>query len=343
MQKPKHILVFRFSAMGDVAMTVPALLAVVRDNENVRLTVVTRAFFKPIFDDIPNVTVFTVDFKGKHKGIIGLFNLSRELLNSDFDAIADLHNVLRTKLLKMFLLNKRTITIDKGRREKKALVTGRTFEQLKHTTQRYAEVFQKLGLVVDLSKGVTLPRVDLNAALTPFIVKNNKLTIGIAPFAAHRGKMYPLELMEEVIETLTKDYNIILFGGGKEETKALTTIEKKYKNTISIPGRLSFKDELALISNLDAMVSMDSGNGHLAAMYGVKVISIWGVTHPYAGFAPFNQPNSYMLTADRTKFPLIPTSVYGNTYPKDYENASASISPKQIIELINKTCPKDSA
>jgi ADP-heptose:LPS heptosyltransferase len=339
MQKPKHILVFRFSAMGDVAMTVPALLAVVRDNENVRLTVVTRAFFKPIFDDIPNTTVFTVDFKGKHKGVIGLFNLSRELLKLDFDAIADLHNVLRTKVLKLFLLSKKAITIDKGRREKKALVTGRVFEQLKHTTQRYAEVFQKLGLVVDLSKGLTLPRVELKAASSTFINKNDKLNIGIAPFAAHGGKMYPLELMEEVIERLTRDYNIILFGGGKEETKALTTIENKYKNTISVAGKLSFKDELALISNLDAMLSMDSGNGHLAAMYGVKVISIWGVTHPYAGFAPFNQPESYILTADRTKFPLIPTSVYGNKYPEDYENASASISPKQIIEVINKICP----
>ena len=57
---------------------------------------------------------------------------------------------------------------------------------------------------------------------------------------------------------------------------------------------------------------MDSGNGHLAAMYGIPVITVWGVTHPYAGFAPFLQPEENSITADREQFPLIPTSVYGN-------------------------------
>ncbi len=54
-----------------------------------------------------------------------------------------------------------------------------------------------------------------------------------------------------------------------------------------------------LISNLDLMLSMDSGNAHIAALLGVKVVTIWGVTHPFAGFAPFNQPNDYALIADR--------------------------------------------
>ena len=97
---------------------------------------------------------------------------------------------------------------------------------------------------------------------------------------------------------------------------------------------MSLSEELELISNLDLMVSMDSGNGHMAAMYGVPVITLWGVTHPYAGFAPFNQPESHSLTSDRESFPMIPTSVYGNKVPGGYENVMRTIPPTRVYERI---------
>lgn len=340
MRRPKHILVLRFSAMGDVAIIVPVLLALLNQNKGLKVTVVTRPFFEPIFKEIPNVSVFTPDFKGKHKGIPGLYRLSRALLKLDFDAIADLHNVLRTKIIKVFLFNKRALTIDKGRQEKKALTTRNIFKPLKPTTARYAEVFKALGCNVDLSNPIVLSKPSLDIKAKVFLGKNGVCNIGIAPFAAHKGKMYPLSLMEEVISQLAEDYNIILFGGGQREIEILNTLEESYNNVSSVAGKLSFKDELALISNMDLMLSMDSGNGHLAAMYGVKVVTVWGVTHPYAGFEPFNQPESYALTADRDKFPLIPTSVYGNKYPRGYEDAAASVSPQQIVEKITSICPK---
>ena len=84
---------------------------------------------------------------------------------------------------------------------------------------------------------------------------------------------------------------------------------------------------------------MDSGNAHLAAMLGVKTITIWGVTHPYAGFAPFNQPADYCLLADREQFPKIPTSIYGNIYPEDYKNAAGSISSETVLKKIESVIP----
>jgi ADP-heptose:LPS heptosyltransferase len=82
------------------------------------------------------------------------------------------------------------------------------------------------------------------------------------------------------------------------------------------------------------MLSMDSGNAHIAAMLGVKVITLWGVTHPYAGFAPFNQPEDHMLLSDRNTFPKIPTSVFGNKFPESYKEASRTIEPKMVINKI---------
>lgn len=335
MSKPiKNILVIRLSAMGDVAITVPVLRAFAQQYPDVRLTVLTRAFFKPFFKNIPNTTVYVADVKNTHKGIIGLYKLSKELKKLNIDAIADLHNVLRSKILSFFLLGIKSVQIDKGRSEKKALVAGKIFQQLKTTVQRYADVFDHLGFYVDLSN----PTFPKKIALTPNIIhitgtKTSKW-IGIAPFAAHKSKMYPLDLMEQVIEQLSKTNKVILFGGGNNEIQILESFQDRFKNVTNVAGKLTLEQELNLISNLDVMLSMDSGNAHLAAMLGLKVITIWGVTHPYAGFAPFNQPEQFMLLSDRNKFPLIPTSVYGNKYPKDYTEVARSISPERIIKTV---------
>ena len=320
--------------MGDVAMSVPVLRAFTEQYPDVKLTVVSRAFFEPFFKDLKQVDFYAADLKGEHKGILGLYKLSKTLKAIGFDAVADLHNVLRSKILKFFFGSKQVVQIDKGRAEKKALTTGRSFEQLKTTHQRYADVFEKLGLPIDLSKPSFPEKAVLSSDLQSYMSSSEKQSIGIAPFAAHQSKMYPLEQMEAVIAQLAKHYHIILFGGGRKEVEYLKTVEGKFDDVHSVAGTLSLEEELAIISNLDVMLSMDSGNGHLAAMLGVKVISVWGVTHPYAGFAPFNQPNDYALVADRTQYPQIPTSVYGNKFPEGYKQAAGSISVADIVSKV---------
>lgn len=334
MNKPTHILVIRLSAMGDVAMTVPVLRAFIKQYPDVKLTVLTRDFFKPLFRDLENVTVYPAHVKDRHKGLKGLYKLSREIRSLKCDAIADLHKVLRSKVLKPMLGIRKVATINKGRKEKKRLIKGKDFTPLKTTHQRYADVFNAMGYPVDLSNPSFPEPATLNQNSLNLVGKPNKKRIGIAPFAAHESKMYPLEQMEQVIDKLSENYQVLLFGGGKKEIQILSYFENKEKDIISLAGKLSFDEELDVISNLDGMLSMDSGNGHLAAMLGVKTVTIWGVTHPYAGFAPFNQPEDYCLLADRDKYPKVPTSVYGNKFPEGYKNAAGNISVEEIITKI---------
>lgn len=335
-------MVIRLSAMGDVAMTVPVLRAFSKQHPNIKVTVLTRPFFAPFFDDIENVDVITAHFNAEHKGVNGLFKLSKQLNKINIDAIADLHNVLRTRILKMFLVGKPFVHIDKGRAEKKALVLGKDFKQLKTTHQRYADVFEKLGFKVSLKN----PEFPVPKTISPSarkIVGNcDKTLIGIAPFAQHKSKEYPFELMEKVIVHLSKsnEYDILLFGGGKREEKVLNGLEVQYENVTNIAGKISFRDELAVISNLSLMLSMDSGNAHIAAMYGVEVVTLWGVTHPYAGFYPFGQRTENAILSDRDKFNKIPTSIYGNKFPKEYENVMESIDYKTVILKIESIVKK---
>lgn len=326
-------------------MTVPVIKSLVHQNPECKVTVLSRPFFKPLFDDISNVSFIAIDVNQKHKGFWGLFRLFKELHKYRFTEIADLHNVLRSKILRFFFkLNGYPVRfIDKGRAEKKALTRekNKVFKPLKSTHERYADVFRLLGFKVDLKKGNTYIKKELSEEITTVLGAKNKPWVGIAPFAAFKGKTYPSKLMKIVLEELSKkDITIFLFGG-KGDIKPLQELKKNNQNIKIVAGKFSFTQELNLIENLDVMVSMDSGNAHLAALKNVATITLWGVTHPYAGFAPFNQPNKYALLPDLKKYPKIPCSVYGNTVFKGYENVMETIAPKEIVNTINEIVKKE--
>ena len=336
----KHIAVIRLSAMGDVAMTVPVILALVKQYPEVKVTVVSRSFFKPIFDKIPNVNYFSAHTKHQHKGLLGLFRLYKELKQNGITQVADLHNVLRSKIIRILLAlsGKKVAFTDKGRAEKKALtrLNNKDFKQLKSMVERHVETFQKLGYKIDLDNPSFLEKGKISQKAIDLIGEKKEHWIGIAPFAQHQRKVYPLDLMQKVIEHLAQHSKakIVLLGGGEHEKELLDKIAMGSKNVYNLAGVISFEHELDLISNLDLMVSMDSGNAHLAAMFGVKTITLWGATHPFAGFSPFNQPFENCLLSDREQFPLLPTSVYGNKKVTGYEDAMRTISPELILEKI---------
>ncbi len=327
-------------------MTIPVLRVFVNQNPDVKITVLSRAFLKPLFDDIPNISFYVADVEGVHKGILGIKKLSNELLELNIDAVADIHNVLRSKILRFFFSfsNKKIAVIDKGRTEKKALIRtqNKIFKQLRSTHERYADVFRTLGFKVDLSKHQFPLKKEIPSNIIELIKNNDKTLIGIAPFAQYKSKMYPLDLMEEVIRELSgnSNYKIIFFGGGKKEVDILNSFKEKYKGTFSLAGKLKLAEELIVVSHLDCMLSMDSANAHLAAMQGVKTISLWGVTHPFTGFYPFDQPVEYAIIPDLKKFPNIPCSIYGNKVCKGYEDVMRSIPSKKVIELIEKVVKK---
>lgn len=328
--------------MGDVAMTVPVIRAFVRQNPGVKISVVSRPFFKPFFNGIPNVDFFSVDVKVRHKGFFGLLRLYSDLKKLNIDAVADLHNVLRSQIIRnLFAFSgKKVAFTDKGRAEKKALTRAKNkiFEPLKSIVERHVDTFSELGFTIDLSN----PSFPEKAVLSKEIIqlsgeKNDDKWIGIAPFAQYESKVYPIDLMQKVIDDLASNNinKIFLFGGGNKEIEILNSFTKGKTNVINVAGKFSLQQELQLISNLDVMLSMDSGNSHIAAMLGVKVVTLWGATHPFAGFKPFNQPMENCLTSDREQYPLLPTSVYGNKKVEGYEDVMRTIKVESILKKLN--------
>jgi len=336
-----RILIIRLSAIGDVAMTIPIIHSLATQYPQHQITVLSKANMAALFKQMPqNVAFKGIDPKNAHKGILGLNRLYKELKAESYDYIADFHDVLRTKYLRMlFYLNgKRIAHIHKGRTEKKALTraTHKKNIQLPTSFDRYAEVLKKLDLPVNVTFTSIYKEGKGNIESLQYLTGNKEQLkwIGIAPFATHEGKIYPIEKMKQVIAALSSEENvkIFLFGGGKKETEILTEWEKQYQSTVCIAGKLTWDTELALISHLDVMLSMDSSNMHLASMVGTPVISIWGATHPHAGFMGWKQSAAHVIQTD---LPCRPCSIFGNKpcLRNDYACLN-NITPEQIINKL---------
>jgi len=309
------ILVMRLSAFGDVAMTVPVITLLARQFPQLRITVLTRSRFQPLFEWAPaNVEVKGINLDD-YQGMTGLTRLYTQLSAHDYDAVADLHNVLRTKYLRSLfhIAGKDVAVIDKERRLRHAIIgNGTTTPPLKSMFVRYADVFRQLGFNIQLTP--TLFDLSHEDFIPIHAFAGRKAPgdkwIGIAPFAAHPMKIYPLDQMRLAADMLLeKGYKVFLFGAGKEESEELDTWQ--CDNMRSVCGQLGgLRGELLLISRLDLMICMDSANMHLAAMLGTPTLSIWGATHPNAGFTAWQQTEQNIL--QQSDLPCRPCSIYGS-------------------------------
>ncbi|RYF89136.1 MAG: glycosyltransferase family 9 protein [Chitinophagaceae bacterium] len=315
MKQIGHIIVLRFSAMGDVATVVPVVKALLQQHPSLRITLVSNGFFAPLFAGIERCDFFAVATKSQHKGVGGLFKLFQQLKkDKQHFAVADLHNVLRTKLVKFFftLSGARVASIDKGRADKKKLTAhnNKVLRQLPTSHARYAKVFAALGFPVNLKDHIKLAANPLPERVASSVAPG-KMLVGVAPFAQHAPKMYPLEKMKTFLQQLqaTQPVQLLFFGAPGNEAATLQQWQQEFAGSINIAGAISFAEELQVISNLKMMISMDSANMHLASMYNVPVLSIWGATHPFAGFYGFNQPDENIA---QVSLYCRPCSVFGN-------------------------------
>ncbi len=345
------LLLIRFSALGDVAMTVPVLCSLAKAYPDLEISILTRKEFAPLFLHLPeNVHFIGASLRDEHKGWLGLHRLYYKLLAPErFDYVADCHSVLRSWVLdcRFLLAGKKVARIRKGRAEKKRLTRARQkcLVPLKTSIERYAETLARLGFRLPESLPFASIFGDKKGSLgdLPCLIpskKDGEYWIGVAPFARHRGKTYPLEAMQEVVLHLAErgDTKVFLFGAGKEKTKLLEW-SMEYPDRIILPaGSINLEGELVLMSHLDLMISMDSANMHFASLVGTRTLSIWGATHPYGGFLGYGQRLEDCVQVEK---PCRPCSVFGNkacrygSYPC-LEEISVDMIVQRVEQIIGK-------
>lgn len=334
-----NVLIIRLSAIGDVAMTIPVVYSAAKSNPNDTFTVLTQPFLTKLFLHCPdNVRVLSIDTKKSEKTFLGLIRYAKKLVSQDYDLILDLHDVIRTKIIRSFFYWKKkpVYVLNKARSERAKLVRQKDKElkQLTPVIDRYAQVFKDAGFAYQ--ENFTSLFSDSELSVSDFSKENrNERWIGVAPFAKHRGKIYPEKAMEEVVRILAQEYNyrIFLFGGKGKEEETLSFWESRYSNVKNVVGLYTLDKELELISQLDLLISMDSANMHFASLVGTKVLSIWGATHPYAGFYGYHQNPENTLQLD---LPCRPCSVFGEK--ECFRGDWACMTQIMPMDIVHKVC-----
>lgn len=329
MEYRRHILVVRLSALGDVAILQPVLKCRAEQNRDVLFTVAAPGVLAPLFDGAENIKFVSVSKKQSAWAIFKRLSLIGPT------AVADMHGV--NKILwsdVLFILKGVRVCIinkDKWKRRRILRKKNKDLRPLKPSWKRYDEVFDRLGL-----KG----RCDMGDLLQKKERTEDIIRVGVAPFAQHQGKVWPLEKMKTLIRMLSEagDVEVSLFGG-KEDAVILDSWASQYDRVTSKAGKGDFAEELKILGNQDVIVSMDSANMHFASCLGVPVVSIWGATHPMAGFYGWRQREEWAV---QSSVPCRPCSMFGNKPCRrgDYK-CLQDVTVDRVLTRINELVRKN--
>ena len=306
----KHIVIIRLSALGDVAIAAPLVRAYAEANPKVTFTMVSQPKMESLFGGIPNLH-FMPYAKSKND-IVKSIKFAGSIARLKPTAVADIHNVLRSKLmrLRLSLSGIESHSLDKNRSARRALTRekNKVLVPLRSSMRGYEEVLVKCGLAdLHFTERPLPPRKAGNSLVR---------RIGIAPFAAHKDE----------------NVKVYLFGGGASEKEILAGWESRFKGVESLCGKFSLSQEIEFMRTLDLMVTMDSANMHFASFAEVPVVSVWGATHPYAGFYGWGQKPGNAL---QRELPCRPCSIFGNK-PCAKENYEClyGIKPEEVLGKI---------
>ena len=236
------ILVICFSSINNVAMAIPVIHSLATQYAQHQIMVLSIDTFSPLFENVPDNVIFRgADFRGEHAGLMGLGWLYNDLKEEKFDAVAAFQPTFRSRFLcwRFRLAGIKAAHIKQNRRELQKLIRRKhkIYTEQDSFFQRCAHTLSQIGYPIRLSFlslfGKNKGNISSLAPLTG--EKNQETWIGIAPFATHVGKIYPLSKQEQILKHLSaRDHTkIFLFGGGKKEIKVLEEWAQHFPNVIS--------------------------------------------------------------------------------------------------------------
>lgn len=285
---------------------------------------------KSIFDFDERLKFIGIDFNSKEKKIFQIAKKVRVVSgNINFNGVYDLHDVIRSKILCLLLSSKTDVTrvFEKQRSLKNKIISKKIrLQKLKTSSERYLHCLKKDFDKLDFS--------NISKSLNAGATKKN--IIGIAPFSAHKSKIWPLSNYQKIINHF-KNFQFVIFAFGSQEQEDSKTYFLKNSNCSVIDGDINLNEQMELINDFKVFISMDSANMHLASLTSTKVVSIWGPTHPFLGFRPlFNE--EFIVQLSNEEYTERPISIFGKIKKSDEVKAEQSMSrinPERVIEKIN--------
>lgn len=330
-------LILRLASLGNVAMTVPVITSLSRRHPNDRFVVVSKKSLGAMFYGLDNVVYHEAKFNTN--GLGSILMLFRELRQYNIDVVIDLHDVIRTRILRLLfaLCGKHSYVIRYGRAEKRAMIMKRSKNAtpLKSEFERYRDTFRDAGLDTD-DTFTTIPVcAEAKVQVEQRFGTAKGQWIGIAPFAKSKSNMLPYPVTKQLIQHYSSQpgKRVFLFGAGAIECEMLRQWASIFPNVVSVAGMLPLEQELELMRQLSVMICMDSANQHLSSLVNLRAVSIWCGTHPHLGFRGWKQQPTDII--QRHDLACRPCTVHGTNHCKYRNFVCREISAQDIIQIVD--------
>ncbi len=259
----------------------------------VEIHVATKAAFAALWRDNPRV-------RGLHLLGSSLGDLIRQLRKEHFDLILDLHNNLRSALVRAGMPEVASRRVDKLSLAKWRYVHGnRSWKGARHIVQRYLDTLSVLG-VHDDGLGLefyTGPEAEQALDLLPPSWRETGYDVLV--LGARQVTKRPTQaLLESIVQHAPRP--LVLVGGPEDRRAGEALAALQPDKTMLAAGQTSLQGSAVLIRECSRVLSPDTGMMHIAAAYQKPIGSIWGNTTPLLGMYPYyGGPDPQMRLRER--------------------------------------------
>ncbi|MBK8575601.1 MAG: glycosyltransferase family 9 protein [Elusimicrobia bacterium] len=322
----RRVLVIRLSSLGDVVLTAPVLAALKAAWPGCHLTFLTKGAFAPVFSHSPHVNK-VLQFEDK-----GLWGWAREIRQSRFDVIIDLHDTFRSRVWSFLSGAPRTVRYDKRAADRRRLVwTKRVSPRLSGgVVDRYLETLTVLGI----SSAHRVPQLFLGPEerLPDHLEKRlgPGPFVAIAPGALHPTKRWGPDRFAEAADRLAEGKPVILLGAPADAPAAEAVLQTLTSSAQSFVGQTSVREMMLILRRCALLLTNDSGAMHVAAALGVPTVAIFGPTVKPFGFFPVGAWTSAIEAAN---LDCRPCSVHGSkTCPLKHFRCMKEVTVDQVVK-----------
>ena len=282
MTQPESVLVLRFSAVGDVVLTAPALEALRLAWPGTRILVAVKERLAHLVRHNPNVDEVVELRRGE-----GPISFARRLRHERPGAVLDLHNKIRSKLLRWQMPFVRAVVWRKRdfRDTLRVKLALRPYRASMKFTDRYHAAVEELV-------GRALPRGTLRYFLGPtdreaadVVLRAHGLhpgqpLVGISPGANWETKRWPAERFAGLARRALAAGLQVAVQGSEAEANVGGLLARAAPGAADLTGKLDLPALGGFISRCTAFVTNDSGPMHMARALGVPTLALFGSTDP---------------------------------------------------------------
>ncbi len=300
------ILVRGTNWIGDAVMSVPALRELRRIFPADHITLHTRSSAEGLFGDVDFIDEL-VTFDKNRWAIKDVYDNSQFLRDDRFDLAVLLPNSFESALTSFLTRIPRRIGYNKDVR---GLLLTDSIAVPEWKNRRH-EVYYYLNLIAEAERRIlgrdtvtqavpdtTLPisderRSDARRKMSDFGVDPAKRIVALGVGSTNsRAKRWPAERFAALNELLQTDLatNVILLGSNDEVDVSDEVVELCRKKPTNLTGKTDLATAVAILSEIDLLISNDMGLAHIAPAVGTKTIVIFGptnakTTHPFSEHA----------------------------------------------------------